>query len=170
MIETFRDDSVLQIQVEGANKGFQDINTSLPVTFGLASIRDESVKDLHTKAGLLASSYVLEKFEEFIRDKGLTFMLVLLRSKKNVINHLNGEPSWDQAFLDTLKNKDYPVLDLRDFHRKEFERYTDAPEEYLHKYYIGHYTPEGNFFTALSLRATLVNWLEDSPKPYASIQ
>ena len=113
-----------------------------------------------------ASSYILGKFEKFINDNDLNFMLILSRSKGNVLDHLNGKKAWDQEFLDTLANKDYPVVDLQDYHQKEFEMYKGSPEEYLGKYYNGHYAPEGNFFSALSLRETMVDWLDDKPKPY----
>ena len=39
-------------------------------------------------------------------------------------------------------------------------------EEYLKRYYIGHYSPLGNFFTAFAIKDKVVEMLDPKPTPY----
>jgi hypothetical protein len=39
-------------------------------------------------------------------------------------------------------------------------------EDYLKRYFIGHYSPAGNHFFAFSLKSIVVDWLDPKPLTY----
>jgi hypothetical protein len=41
-------------------------------------------------------------------------------------------------------------------------------EDYMKRYYIGHYSPIGNHFFAYSIKDTIVDWLDPKPITYRS--
>jgi hypothetical protein len=41
-------------------------------------------------------------------------------------------------------------------------------EDYLRRYYIGHYNPRGNYFQAFAIKDKLVEMLEPKPISYRS--
>ena len=79
---------------------------------------------------------------------------------------LLGEPRWDESFLDYLRGKAFTVLDMRDYHKAEWKNSKLEVDDYLKPYYNSHYAPVGNFFTAESIRDSLIDWLEEKPLPY----
>ena len=93
-------------------------------------------------------------------------MLVLTCRQQNLKPYLEGQPVWDQSFVDFLQTRDYPVLDVREFHLEDFKDCRPDIDRYLKRYYIGHYAPAGNFFCAMSIRDAVVDWLDPKPKSY----
>ena len=81
---------------------------------------------------------------------------------------LEGVPRWDGAFLEWLADKPYPIFDTRESHLEAFRRMKVSVEEYLKTFYIGHYTPWGNFFLADLLKSIVAQWLEPKPPSYMS--
>jgi len=50
-------------------------------------------------------------------------------------------------------------------HVEEFRTFRLSPEEYVKRYYVGHYSPKGNHFFAFAIKDAVVRWLD--PKPPA---
>ncbi len=98
-------------------------------------------------------------------------MVILSFGQGNIARALRGTPRFDQSFVDWLKDKPYPVIDMRDFFRADYKRFK-APmsfigiSTYLRRYYIGHHNPAGNFFAAWALKNQVVDWLVPPPLPY----
>ena len=93
-------------------------------------------------------------------------MLILSFSRKSIVAALKGEPLFDQSFLDWVRGKTYPVLDLRDAFREDFATSSDGIEGYLEKFYNGHHSPTGNFFFAWAIKDRICEWLDPAPLPY----
>ncbi len=51
-------------------------------------------------------------------------------------------------------------------HLEDFAERTLKPEQYVKKYWIGHYSPAGNFFAATAIRQELVELLAPKPLSY----
>ena len=93
-------------------------------------------------------------------------MVILSFGGENIASDLSGEPRFDQSFLDWIKDKEYPVLDMRDSFREEFTQFDLDPKSYLSRYYIGHHNPAGNFFSAMAIKDRVSDWLDPKPLPY----
>ena len=76
---------------------------------------------------------------------------------------------FDQQFVDFMRSKGLPVVDLMQAHDADFARFNIGLAQYLRRYFIGHYNPLGNFFTALALKDKLVEVLEPKPLPYQGV-
>ncbi len=174
VFKTFRDDQVLKLLLAAANKETlsRKLVEPLAVSFG---IPEETLKDtdaarrirtIHTEAALFATRNVLTWTEQFAAKTGKKLLVVLSFSRPKVEAELEGKPRFDQTLLDWLKTKSYPVIDMRDAFRADFGQHRGDVGSYLNRFYIGHHTPAGNFFTAWALKQTLVKWLDPPPLPY----
>ncbi len=129
--------------------------------------RPEMMRKGFVEAALLASSKIVEWCECETARRKQKFMLILSHGGEIIRRELAGEPRWDRSFVDSLRGKPYPVIDLRDAHREEFASTKLSPEDYLRRYYIGHYAPAGNYFFAQAIRREVADWLSPRPAPYA---
>jgi hypothetical protein len=157
VLKTFRDDRALRDMKDS------DIN----VGEGGVYWRPEMMSPGFVRSALLASSRIVEWCERDTARRGQKFMLILSHGEGIIRSELLGQPRWDETFVDSLAGKPYPVLDLRDAHRQEYAGMTVSVDEYLKRYYIGHYSPTGNFFFAQAFRKRLVEWLDPCPAPYS---
>ncbi|MEJ2700889.1 MAG: SGNH/GDSL hydrolase family protein [Sedimentisphaerales bacterium] len=172
---TFKDDPILKM-VMAAREGGRNISDKLinpvAVTFGIPDekIADteaaKKIKKIHTEAALFATQNVVTLTEEFAKDAGKKLMVMLSFGRGNVAAYLAGKPSFDRSFVDWLKDKPYPVIDMREAFAADYKRYKVDINEYLKPFYNGHHTPKGNFFTAWALKDRIVQWLNPKPKPY----
>ena len=51
-------------------------------------------------------------------------------------------------------------------HIRDFEGFSLSPEDYVNRYYIGHYNPLGNHFFAFAIKDAIVEWLNPKPPAY----
>jgi hypothetical protein len=172
---TFKDDPVLKM-VMAAREGGKNLSTELinpvAVTFGIPNekIADTEmarrIRKIHTEAALFATQNVVAWTQQFAEDNGKKLMIMLSFGRGNVAKHLSGEPRFDQSFVDWLKDKPYPVIDLRDAFAADYENSKIDVDQYLAPFYNGHHTPRGNFFTAWAIKDSVVQWLDPKPLPY----
>ena len=54
----------------------------------------------------------------------------------------------DQGFVDWLKNRPHPVVDMCEFYKSEFSHPTFDVDSFLREHYIGHHMPVGNSFSS----------------------
>ena len=172
--ETFKDDPVLPVVL--ATQAGSDVSpemvTSAAAGFGISveqlSDREEDAGrvKMHTEAALYATRCVLKLTERFIQETGKKLLVILSFGRPYVAADLLGKPRFDQTFLDWLQTRDYPVIDLRDAFREEYKLFKADLETYLDRYYIGHHTPAGNFFTAWAIKDRICQWLDPVPLPY----
>jgi len=151
----------------GGDRALKDMKeTNHNVGQGGAYWRPADLKQGFIAAALLASRRIVEWCEKETARRRQKFMLVLSHGMEIIRSELRGEPRWDSAFVDAVKGKPYPVIDLRDAHREEFAGMKIGVDEYLNRYYNGHYAPAGNYFQAMAIRKKLVGWLDPRPEPY----
>ena len=172
---TFEDDPILKM-VMAARRGGKNISAELvnpvAVTFGIPEekIADTAVarriRKIHTEAALFASQNIVTWTEEFVKKTGKKLMVMLSFGRGNIAKHLNGESRFDQGFVDWLKDKPYPVVDMCAAFAADYQRYKIDVNDYLAPLYNGHHTPRGNFFTAWALKDKVVQWLNPKPPPY----
>ena len=171
---TFAEDPVLRVAL--CTRGGAKITTkrliSISKAFGvsdeqiLALKPNEAIRRIHTEAALYATKNIVEWTEQFVEKTGKKLMLILSFGRGNVARELQGKSRFDQSFVDWLKDKSYPVIDMRDCFKAEYGQFKMDVNTYLKRYYIGHHNPAGNFFMAWALKSHLVKWLEPPPAPY----
>ena len=172
VMETFADDPVLRVVLSSLESGDQvEKGLDVPVTFGLpAGSGAAELKAAHTRAALRATRYVLEKTEEFVTRTNRKLLVILSYSSGGVRQALCGKPAWDRELVDFLKTRDYPFVDLRAYHQREFQTFDLDVGTYLQRYYNGHYAPVGNFFFAQAIKDVVVYWLDPRPLPYRAYE
>lgn len=171
---TFRDDPVLAMVLNRRQEeGAAGIPLEpVPVSFGLRpnpltdKTPDMDLRRAHLEDSLFATRCVLGLVEKFVEETGKKLMVMLSFGAYNLADPLKGEPRFDEAFAEWLKTRPYPVIDMRDAFAAGLADSKLDVEAYLDRYYIGHHTPAGNFFTAEAVRKAVVEWLDPAPRPY----
>ena len=75
---------------------------------------------------------------------------------------------FDQSLLDFLEEKGLPYVDLMEAHGRDFAQFKVTVDEYIRRYWIGHYNPLGNFFQAFAIKDKLVELLDPKPISYTT--
>jgi hypothetical protein len=126
----------------------------------------QAAETLHVKAALLSSQYIVEKIERFARDTHKKVLYVLSFPGASIAQYLEEGQRWDQPFVDFIKSKGLPFIDLMDCHIQEYAQFKGPLKEYLKKYFVGHYNPLGNHFCAFALKNKLIDMLNPKSLPY----
>lgn len=173
----FKDDFVLNIMMMHKNAADMEVDKSydkiknLATTFGINTKIDDAksissvAHTMHTRAALYASKRIVELIEEFAEKNNKKVLYVLSFGSYDIARMIKEGGRFDQEFVDFMKKKKLPYVDLMDAHVKDYSKYKMSVEDYLKQYYIGHYNPYGNFFHAWALKNKLVEML--NPKPVA---
>lgn len=137
--------------------------------FARLSIAEQFLK-VYTAAAIFATKQIVTWTEKLAAERGKKLMLMLTFGRANMQAELEGRPRFDREFVDWLKDKPYPVVDLRDAFRAEFKQFTGGVQSYINRYYVtpkgGHHSPAGNFFVAMAVRDQISKWLKPAPLPY----
>ena len=173
--QTFRDDPVLVTTLARRapdNQITPQVVNAVAENFGFSKSAfgdlqpKQRIHKMHTEAALFATKNIVTWTEQFVRKTGKKLMLMLSFGSGNMRSALADRPQFDQTFVGWLRDKPYPVIDMRDAFRTEYKNYKGSIEQFLKKYYIGHHTPAGNFFTAWAIKDRVVKWLDPKPQPY----
>ena len=124
--------------------------------------------DLDTAAGLFASMRIVELVERFAAQRGKRVLYVLSFGPNGVALTLQSGKRFDQPFVDFMKEKGLPFVDLMEAHQRDFAQFKITPAQYVKRYWVGHYSPRGNFFQAFAIKDKLVEVLDPKPLSYAN--
>jgi hypothetical protein len=177
--ETFKEDFVLRIILAKRNLDHNSPGDSYADIAALAreqglemqidseeSLR-HAIDTLYTKAAIFASMCIVEKVEEYAAEHDKKVLYVLSYDPDILRTIVQGTPRFDQEFVDFLRRKNLPYIDLLEIHLKDFSKFNIPYDEYANRYWIGHYNPRGNFFQAFAIKDKLVEMLEPKPIPYS---
>jgi hypothetical protein len=178
--ETFR--GYFDVQAQLAIMGASDANLGLlqRVADALKERTDfRTVESTANTAGRLlqvcalkSSEFVLDKVKSFTRDAGKQLMILLTFSAvatPDVQKACLGQPRFDQSFVDYLTENEFTFVDALTAHVRDFSFFRCSPDEYVHRYYISHYSPKGNHFFAFAIKDAVVEWLDPKPLAYQEI-
>ncbi len=178
VVNRFKDDFVFNIMLAHETAADMEVDKSydkikkLATTFGINTKIDDAgsisraAHEMHSKAALYASMRIVELVEEFAKKNNKKVLYVLSYGSYDVARMINEGVRFDQEFVDFMKKKKLPYVDLMEAHQKDYAKYKLSVEEYLKQYYIGHYNPLGNFFHAWALKNKLVELLDPKPVAY----
>lgn len=176
--ELFKDDFMLRIMLAHRNattknpfKSYQDI-LALASTHGIETSIETNehlsqvANQLQNEAALFSTMKIVELIEAYAHAHGKKVLYVLSYPPTTIATRIQEGRRWDQSFVDFLKQKKLPLVDMMDVHLADFEKYKVGVKEYLEQYFIGHYNPRGNHFCAFALKDRLVELLDPKPIPY----
>jgi hypothetical protein len=171
--QAFKDDPVLQLvlAMRGGVEALKSVS-AIAARFGFPEHRLTSlapanmIRQIHTEAALFATKNVVTWTENFVQSTGKKLMIILSFGSGNMASELAGRPRFDQTFVEWLRSKAYPVIDMRDLFRQEYQQSKADIGSFLNRFYNGHHTPAGNFFTAWAIKDRMAKWLDPAPMPY----
>ena len=171
--QAFQNDPILKLTMAYRAKAIRvDEVSSIADCFGVPESRltadtpIEQLRQIHTEAALYATREIIGWTEKYVNSCGKQLMLMLSFGPGNMANELAGRPRFDHSLVEWLEDKRYPVIDMRDPFREEFSRSKADIRTFLNRYYNGHHTPPGNYFTAWTLKDHVRKWLDPAPLPY----
>ena len=170
----FKNDFVVQVLVAQKSGKFEfpDEAIKLCKIFGVTGDMNDPdqcrqiARELDLKCSLKASMYIVEKATEFAKKMNKKLLILLSYSQENVIEACKGQPRFDQSFVDFLASKKIRHVDTLLKHVEDFRSFRISPEEYVKRYYIGHYSAQGNHFFAYAIKDAIVDWLDPKPPAY----
>ncbi len=176
--EQFGDDFVLGIMVAHANAASANPARAYDALMDLAQTHgidtridrgeslDAAAEAVFTEAALYSTRWVVDRVEEFARQRDKKVLYVLSYQSAKIAQYIQQGTRFDQAFVDYLVQRNLPLVDLMQGHRADYSHWSGTVEEYLQRYFIGHYNPLGNFFTAFTIKDKLRDLLEPPPPAY----
>ena len=172
----FGEDPLLYLSLARESEGDQAValveraceHFGLPMPSSASENIDAAIDDVFTQAALFSTRPVVELVEQFCKAEGIVLMFILSYSSPTIGTVLDGGDRFDLGFVDWLKGRSHPVVDMCDTFNREFKHSTVDLDDFVKRYYIGHHTPFGNAYTAWTVMEVLVDLLDPKPLPYQS--
>lgn len=174
LIHTFEDDPVVQLLVAQQTGQFdfleryRDIADAFDVVIDTsdANAGRRSAGQLYDRLAFRASLLLLARMRSELAGQGKKLLLLLSYPPEAVISACRGETRKDAEFLRQLPDLDIDYIDSLTAHVSDHEAFAISPDEYVARYYNGHYTPVGNQFFAFAIKPTVASWLQPPPPAY----
>ncbi|TQO36672.1 hypothetical protein GQ41_1252 [Arenibacter algicola] len=177
MYDNLKDDLMLQLYLLGYDMVNSDLDVEglnklahileLPVVdFSSTDKMMSTATALKNKYSFEATKYILKKTDEFCKDNGKELMLVHFDPTNVFREMVVGNKRYDQEIMDFIRDNDYRYFDMNKVHLDDFKKFNLSLDEYMERYFIGHYTPSGNHFFAYSIKDKIVEWLDPKPITY----
>ncbi len=177
MHESLRDDLMAQLCcLESGKAGpdgiyFTRLNVLADV-LGVAGIDKDALDAMRPSARRIKNAYgfaitkdLIGKAVEFCKADNKELMILLL-CPTATRQLLRGEPRWDQSIADYLQERELRHFDMTAAHLADYKAFNLSVDDYMKRYYIGHYNPSGNHLFAFSIKDKLVEWLDPKPITY----
>ena len=178
VVNRFRDDFALNIMLAHANAKARNPGQDYKETMGLATThgiitRVDTGKAIspdaearHQRAAYYSSEQIIKKTEAFAREHNKKVLYILSYPAQYIARYVKEGVRPDQPFTAFMQQSGLPVVDLLQLHVGEFQNYKGDIKDYLKQYFVGHYNPRGNLFTALAIKDRVVQMLNPKPQPY----
>jgi hypothetical protein len=124
-----------------------------------------ALEQISKEAAVFMNQRILEMIEGYATAQGKKSFYVISHSVEDLAAALQTDARFDRQLVDFLDRRKCSYVDDLDAHRTDFARSKLSVDNYLRQYYIGHYTPLGNFFQAFAMKDKLAACLD--PKPIA---
>ncbi len=124
------------------------------------------IEQLLNRYAFAATKVTLSKAKDFADRHGKKLLVVLFDPSRVMRPLVEGKPRYDQEIVDFLKNHNYRSFDMNLVHVEDFKNFSIPFDQYLKRYFIGHYSPAGNHFFAYAIKDTVIDWLDPKPITY----
>jgi hypothetical protein len=174
MYKALKDDLALQMYLYKNNQ-IKDIPVQSLKTLSrhLGCQLDFDRKNLRSSVARLldeyafeATKYILDKADEFVSENNKELMVIIFDPYRVTRQLLQGGSRYDQEIVDFLNENDINYIDMNLVHVEDFKDFNLSVNNYLKRYFIGHYSPAGNHFFAYSIKDRIIEWLDPKPITY----
>lgn len=170
----FRDDLIVKLLVaqrKGTGIDLQELEAlasalGIRAALGSPEAIAETARAAHYEYALRAGMLVVEKASAFAIGKKKKLLVLLSYDSRTVAGACEGFPRVDASFVEFLRKKNIPWVDVLSKHVEDFRSFRLTPQEYVSRYFIGHYKPVGNHFFAFAIKDAVAGWLEPKPMAY----
>ena len=175
LVDAVRDDLMLQvslfcredieeIEIERLNR-LGEILGCEPIPPSGPEEQRRSAEALRNAYAFASTMYILDQAAAYVEHSGKKLLIALLcpRVTRELIRT---GARYDQPVVDFLERREFLYFDMNRVHEEDFRCFNLPMEEYLKRYFIGHYSPAGNHFFAYSIKDSVVDWLDPKPITY----
>jgi hypothetical protein len=125
------------------------------------------VNDLRDDYAFSATKWIVDHAVDFAARQGKHLLIILLCP--TATRQLIAEGTrYDQVIADYLREREILTFDMNLVHLEDYKSFNLSLEQYMSRYFIGHYSPAGNHFFAFAIKDTVVDWLDPKPITYRS--
>lgn len=124
------------------------------------------VRQLLDRYAFAATKEILGKAKAFADGSGKKLMVVLFDPSGVTRPLIEGKARYDQEVVDYLREHQFRIFDMNLVHVEDFKNFKVPLDQYMKRYFIGHYSPAGNHFFAYAIKDTVVEWLDPKPITY----
>ncbi len=187
LIETFQNDEIAHLLFAQRTGTILDVGIlekvavkcqrNLPDFSSDRAIRASSTQLLHAYA-IRVGVLIMDRLQEYCKRNNKELMVLLSYPVGAVWHACNRSPADDpdntdwhpQFFKGYLKERGIRLVDSLPAHVAEYGTFKLSAKEYVDRYYIGHYNPQGNHFFAYSNKESIRGWLSPPPPAYRNDQ
>jgi len=137
-----------------------------PPVHGSTSQARSSLRYVLDRYGFAATKHILTKTRSFTERTGKELLVILFDPSRVMRPLLESKERYDQEVVDFLEKENFLYFDMNLVHVKDYKAFNLPVNDYLKRYFSGHYSPAGNHFFAFSIKDVLVNWLDPKPITY----
>jgi hypothetical protein len=177
MYENLKDDLMIQLHLLSSNmvntdvdmKGLNRLSEILKhpeVDFSDIEKMQRTANALKNKYSFEATKYILKKAKEFCLKNGKNLLLIHFDPYGVFRPMVRGEARYDQEVIDFIQENGFRFFDMNSVHAEDFKKFNLGLDDYMQRYFIGHYNPSGNHFFAYALKDILVDWMDPKPITY----
>lgn len=177
MYSNLKDDLMVQLHLLSSDTVNSDVDTKglkklaeileLPeMDFSTPENMIKTATALKNKYAFEATKYILKKTAAFCTENGKELLLIHFDPFGVFKSMVRGESRYDQEIIDFIESNGYRFFDMNTVHLEDFKNFNLTLDDYMKRYFNGHYTPSGNHFFAYALKDTLVDWLHPKPITY----
>ena len=125
-----------------------------------------SAETLLWACALRSTMWILDQLQRYVEQQGKKLLVLLSYGETEVLNACRGVARIDQPIVDYLTTYNIAFVDTLAAHMQDYAQFSCTPQDYVKRYYIGHYNPLGNHFFAFAIKDALVDWLDPRPPTY----
>lgn len=177
MVENMKDDLMVQLHLLSLNMVNSDINQkglsrlseilNVPeVDFSDTVRMIKTAENLKNKYSFIATKYILKMAEKFTREHQKMLMIIHFDPYGVFRSMVNGIPRYDLEVMEFIRENNLNFFDMNEVHLEDFKKFNLSLDEYMDRYFIGHYNPMGNHFFAYALKDRIIDWLDPKPITY----
>jgi hypothetical protein len=124
------------------------------------------VAELLDRYAFASTKAILTKARDFAEANDKKLLVIVFDPSRVMRPMLDGTPRYDQPIVDFLRERGFHYFDMNLVHAEDYKSFRLSPDQYMKRYFIGHYSPAGNHFFAYSIKDTIVQWLDPKPLTY----
>jgi hypothetical protein len=135
-------------------------------TLNTAEPSRSTVEELLNRYAFAATKLILSRVQDFADGHNKKLLVVLFDPSGVMKPLVEGKPRYDQEIVDFLKERRFRYFDMNLVHVADYKNFRVPFDQYVKRYFIGHYNPAGNHFFAYAIKDTVIEWLDPKPVPY----